>query len=203
MAHSDQPFTPPTFEAYPSYQFPPPVSPHSAPAPTQADAYAPTAWGASTEEFTAPSGQRCLLRKPDIAQLFAAGILDQVNSLAGVADENVLRAKGLPPIDMDKLIREPETISKLTSLLDKVLPMLVAAPPLFPSQDDEGKPIPAEERVPGRAYVDYVDFTDKVAIFTKAMSGLKVVEPFRPGSTEPGQRVADVASAQVSTQPAV
>jgi hypothetical protein len=143
MAHSDQPATttPPVFDPYAhphpaqqpaAYQFPAPVAPPSAPEPTQADAYAPTAWGASTEEFTAPSGQRCLLRKPDIA-----------------------------------------------------------------------KPIPAEERVAGAAYIDYVDFVDKVAIFSKAMSGLKVAEPFRPGSAELSERVANVAGAQVPTESAL
>jgi hypothetical protein len=214
MAHSDQPATttPPVFDPYAhphpaqqpaAYQFPAPVAPPSAPEPTQADAYAPTAWGASTEEFTAPSGQRCLLRKPDIAKLFAAGLLDQVNSLVGITDTNVWAAKGLPPIDMKKLIQEPDTIVKLTELLDKVLPMLVAAPTLLSAQDAEGKPIPAEERVAGAAYIDYVDFVDKVAIFSKAMSGLKVAEPFRPGSAELSERVANVAGAQVPTEPAL
>ena len=68
--------------------------------------YALTTWGAQGNlytDFTVPSGQTCQLRTLDITDLITAGLLEQVDSLMGLFQENVVvPVKGKKPGDRAK-----------------------------------------------------------------------------------------------------
>lgn len=176
-----------------------PAQTQSAPIPTQSDPYAIQAWGAAYEDFTCPSGQRCALRKPDLPALLRAGLLDKLNVLAGTVDAQIWASQGMPPIDTQKLLQDPAKFTVLSDLLDAVLPLAVARPTILPAVDEEGELIPVEYRKPGVGYVDFVDFSDKVAIFEKYISGVSAMTSFRAGAQQPGERVADGSGPALSS----
>lgn len=161
---------------HPEMQWPPAMSPPPSPsAPQAADPYAPTGWSSPFEDFVAPSGQRCLLRKMDISDLLQAGILEHMDTLGGIVDNEVIRpATGQPPVDVRKVMKNPQVLGKLVPMLDKVLAVVVEKPTLHP------KPAPGEERVEGRAYIDAVSIADKIAIFNRAAGDLDDLKSVRP-----------------------
>ena len=149
------------------------------PAPPQEagnkDPYAPTAWATIDEEFIAPSGQRCRLKKLGLTELVKSGLVNQLNTLAGVVDKKVNKAKGAPPKDIDpmKMLKDERTMDNFLVIVDKVLVLSVTAPHIY-EVPDEGT-----ERDPGRVYTDMVDLMDKVAIFEKSVGGLSALAAFR------------------------
>lgn len=139
----------------------------SPPAPAQD----PYDWSAPTEEeFTVPSGRKCLLKSADVKELAAAGILDRVTRLQGLANELVEMAEGKPPTNPSTDFGK--SISELEVVLDKLLPLVVIKPRLYPVPKDV-------ERTKGLVYVDSVPFTDKVAIANKTLGALAKFDNFR------------------------
>lgn len=152
----------------------------ASPLPPQAppvDPYAPTgAWSSPYEDFTTPSGQRCLIKKLDLPDLVSAGLLDQMDNLSPLADEAIRRGEGQPPIDVMKAMRNPATIRAILPVLDKVLKMVVVKPELHDA------PAPGEPLVPGRAYLHAVSLTDKMAIFNRAAGEMDDLKSLREES---------------------
>lgn len=153
------------------------------PAPSQPSPYAVTAWGSTSEDFTTPSGQRCLLRKPDIAALMRDGLLEVINRLDAIVDGEVIpKAEGrAPSADMQtvmKLLSDPDKFDAVMQTVDRVVLHSVIQPKIHPNTTEE-------ERVPGRVYVDSIDFRDKMAIFEKMFGGLRELETFRSATDEP------------------
>jgi hypothetical protein len=163
---------------------------YAEPAPAPQDPYAPTSWG-QFKDFRCPSGQRCALRPMDIKDLFQMGLLEKLNALSGVVDQEAIRpAEGLAALDIKKIMSDPQQYVQLLDLIDKIVVYLVAKPAILPASDEEGNPIPHEKRKTGFVYVDTVSFPDKMAIFEESMKGVANMTSFRPGSAEPGNRMA-------------
>jgi hypothetical protein len=126
--------------------------------------------GESEQEFTVPSGRKCLLRNADVKQLAAAGILDQVSRLQGLANDLVKQSQGQPPT---KATSYEKSLLDLEAVMDKLVPLVVVKPVIWPTPPAE------EDRVGGRVYVDSVPFTDKAAIMNKSLGALANFDSFR------------------------
>jgi hypothetical protein len=83
-------------------------------------------------------------------------------------------------------MQNPETLAKMTVLMDKVAVVMVVDPPLLRpvKLDDDGKevPLPYEERVKGRVYTDTVAFTDRAHILAYTVGKVSELERFRQQS---------------------
>lgn len=163
----------------------PPAAP---PSQVLADPYAPTAWGSYDHELTMPSGQKCRVKKLDFEDVFAAGMMDRLNTLQGVVDKHTKKAEGQPPLDPTKMLADKRTARQMTSLMNEVVCMVVTAPKVVMP------PEKMEERKAGVVYADTVGIVDKMEIFAFAMGDLSELESFRGGAKQPAERVADVES---------
>ena len=142
----------------------------------QSDPYAVTSWGETEYDFITPSGQRCRLKKLDLAELAETGILDQVTRLPGVTADLVEKSSGQPPsAKPDDDMPDRETIKTVVELVNILVPLIVVKPQIFPIVEDE-------DRVPGRIYVDSIEITDRIAIMERALGGLVKLDSFRKQS---------------------
>lgn len=137
-----------------------------------ADPYAITAWADSGYDFRVPSGQLCRLRKLDPAKLAVSGILDKITRLPGLAQDQIDRAEGAPPMKADEM-PSADAVSALSEVLSMLVPLAVEKPTIYPV------PAEGEERVTGRVYLDSVDFTDQVAIMERVTGGVRKMDAFR------------------------
>jgi hypothetical protein len=137
----------------------------------QEDPYAVTTWGETEYDFVVPSGQRCRMKKLRPESLVGTEILDMITVLPGHAQELINQSSGMPPGKLTASLAEE--LPKLIEVLDKLLPLVVVRPTLWPM------PPEGEERVPGRVYVQDVELSDRVAIMERALGGVKKIEPFR------------------------
>jgi hypothetical protein len=156
------------------------------PAPPQGVRPAAEVWGSSEYDFVCPSGAQCRMRKLVPEKLLEHGILDKVSSLQGIVAEVVDKAEGMPPKaavlgDMPSK-KEFEAVIKVMEVL---LPLVVVQPQVYavPTSDDPAVLPP--ERIVGRIYTDSIELMDRIAILERAMSGVKMLEPFRSGSSQP------------------
>lgn len=138
------------------------------------DPYAPTAWGSNEYDFTVPSGQLCRMRKLRPEELIKAGLLDKVSQLPAYAEELVQKAEGVQP--QKQSMPTAGELEQLVDILDKLLPLVVVRPKLWPAPAED------EPRVPGRVYVDDVELGDRIAIMERAMGGVAKYENFRQES---------------------
>lgn len=157
--------------------------------------YAVTAWGQLTlEDLVVPSGQLCQVRPAGVQTLMAAGVIENVDTLTTLVDEkHIKRVKpnvksGNPAvknaaedveIDTESIMKNPEQLQKMFSLVDKVVLHMVVQPTILPAVDENGKPIPYSERQEGVGYLDMVDMMDKMFIFQYAVGGSPDLESFR------------------------
>jgi hypothetical protein len=122
------------------------------------------------DDFTCPSGQKCRLRPLQLEKLMMEGILDQVTRLEGLAQAFINRAEGLPPEQQKMPSREE--FADLLGLINKIIPMAVAEPHVYP--DDYTDPVPEDA-----ISVSDIDLMDRVAILDEALGGLKAMDNFR------------------------
>lgn len=124
------------------------------------------------KDFICPSGQKCKLRSlsDQLDTLMMEGILDQVTRLEGLAQELINRAEGLPP-DKQKMPSREE-FADLLGLINKIIPLAVAEPRVYPN--DYADPLPD-----GAITVGDIDLMDRVAILNEALGGLKKMDNFR------------------------
>lgn len=133
--------------------------------------YAPSVWGSNEYDFQTPSGQLCRLRKLPLDKLAETGLLDRITRLPGLAGELVNKSQGLPPEQIE--MPPAETVELLVEILDKLLPLVIVAPEVWPL------PPEGEERLSVRIYVDSIDLGDRVAILEKAVGPLVKLDSFR------------------------
>jgi hypothetical protein len=121
------------------------------------------------EEFTAPSGQKCLLRRLDPEELMRLGILDRITRLEGLAQSLVDQAEGLPP----EKVKLPDRadLELLLETIDLLLPHAVLEPRIYANDDDEAP----EDAI----RVSHVDLDDRVAIMEHSVRKLKMMDRFR------------------------
>ena len=184
---------------------PGPGKPRKPAASFSGGSYAPTAWGREAlMDLECPSGQLCQIRRPGVAGLVKAGVLDSIDSLSAiVSTDHIDRVeKGKDPHvsaeEVRALASNKEGLLKALDLADKVAVYCVVQPPLTPvplvrnpvtgepELDDDMRPIevPLEERERGRVYVDQVDLEDKMFILQFVVGGVTDVESFREGLAE-------------------
>jgi hypothetical protein len=146
------------------------------------DPYQVTSWGESEEDFRAPSGQLCRLRKIDPTDLLEMGILDEVSRLPGLVQSGPMAtAQGKPPQDDNRLLldmlKDPTKLEGLMGLMDKLVAYVVVRPSV---QVWDGK----IERVPGQVYTDMIHLGDRMAIMEHAMGAVRKLDNFRTGPQE-------------------
>jgi len=176
--------------------------------PTRAKSkYAATAWATEvTIDLEVPSGQLCLVRRPGIAGLVKAGVLDSLDALTGIVQtdhiERVKSGKGeISKEDIAALAGDKAKLLEALELADKVVEYVVVQPSVFraiardetgkPVLDEDGKESPLSEadRMPGQVYTDMVDLMDKMFIFQFVVGGVRDLETFRK---EFGEVVGDL-----------
>lgn len=158
------------------------------------DPYTPTTWGKYDEELIVRSGQRCRVKKLDLPDLIAAGMMDRLNTLEGVVSKNIRQGKGQPPLDPMKMLKDKRTGAQFGNLIDEVVVLVVTAPKLH---------LPPEkfsDRVEGLVYVDTVSFTDKIEVFQHAMGGLESLAKFRGFAGESSSGVDDEPGDEMSAK---
>lgn len=161
------------------------------------DKYAPTTWGSQlggAEDLVVPSGQTCLAKRPGVQGLMEAGILHDLDMLSGIVDEkHVKRVNGKPQIDVADLAKNPDQITSVLHLVDRVVCHVVLKPSIHMTPNDP------TTRVKGAIYADMVDIVDKMFIFNFAVGGVRGLEPFREQLEEAlGSMGADQATSPTS-----
>jgi len=130
-------------------------------------------------ELECPSGQVCLVKKPDPQQLVTMGIIDKVDVLTKLVDtKHVKRVKGKPSstpaqVDVKTLSENPKLAIDIMSIADKVVEAVVIEPPV--------RRVPEEwtDRIEGQVYTDMIDFMDRMYIFQHAVGGNTDLATFR------------------------
>lgn len=121
------------------------------------------------EEFTAPSGQTCRLRRVTPEMLLPLGILDRVTRLEGLAQSLIDVAEGAPPQQNTGPSRED--LELLLETVDLLVPIAVVVPKVY-ANDDQTAPA-------GAIRVGHIDLDDRVAIMEHVLRGIKSMDRFR------------------------
>lgn len=149
--------------------------------------YAPTAWAkAGNSGFTelqCPSGQFCLVRRPGVQGLMAAGVLHSMDTLAVLVDDGIRAGTGQPPRDTPEItlktvMDNPGALESAMHMTHRIVQYCVVAPTLALPLSD-----PTNRR-PDVVYVDDVDEVDLMYILNYVMGGTKDLERFREGFAE-------------------
>lgn len=146
--------------------------------PPPEDRYAPTTWGSDSSglhELTVPSGQTCLVKRPGVQGLMAAGVLHNLDRLTALVDEqHVRRVKGQPSqVDVQSLMNDPEQIAHVLHTVDRIVSHVVVQPPVEMAPND------ITSRKAGQIYTDMVEIEDKMFIFQFVVGGTRDLETFR------------------------
>jgi hypothetical protein len=163
----------------------------------ESDKYAPTSWGASSEDLECPSGQVCLVRRIDPMQLLADGVLSKSDMLTALVDQKHVskKAKGgrnsaksqemSNEMVMKQALKDPKKMQELVDVVNAVTLATVIKPELHPVPEDE------EDRIPGNVYIDSVDINDKMFIVQYAFAGHRDAAKFRRELQQSVERLAD------------
>lgn len=170
-----------------------------------ADKFAPTTWAESTVELTVPSGQMCLARRPDPAQLAEDGLLHKLDGLTSLVDQKHVsrKAKGgknsaqsqrmNDDMALANLAKDPEKLSAALKAIDQIVLKTVLKPSLqIPPED-------WEDREDGVVYLDTVGIEDKMFLVNFAVGGTRDIASFR---TELKERVDNLANVESVESPA-
>lgn len=184
------------------------------------DPYAVTSWGetASSEPFgiTLPSGQRCLVRRLEMEDVLANGLLNNLDAFSSSLLDEAGSAKAESPEEVLGAFQDKEKFGKLGDTINKIVLITVVKPSVFPLPvegdiDPETgllvgqiNPMTGEKitgRVKGRVYLDQINFMDKMFIFQSVFEGLNGLDRFREGQEAGLGTVEDVQA--VPTAPVV
>lgn len=129
-------------------------------------------------ELKVPSGNVCLVRKPDGMRVFMSkGMIP--NSLMPIVQNAIAEGtKGnSKPVDpaklMEEVLSDPQKLADMIGLIDAVVvdtvlePKVAAVPENYDDRDDDV------------LYVDDIDMDDKMFIFQFAVGGTRDLESFR------------------------
>lgn len=174
--------------------------------------YGLTTWGQQQLfDLEVPSGQVCQVRAPGVENLIAAGVLDSADTLTSLVDEKHIKRVGnaqrgkapakVQEIDGASLLKDPENLGKVFTLIDRIVCHMVVQPQVKLStrmvKKDDGTEephiIPFAERsdAPGVVYSDQIGMLDKMFIFQYAVGGGEDLESFRE---QFGQNVGSLAA---------
>lgn len=147
-------------------------------------------WGIVSEDVTVPSGAVAKCRRPGVAGLVAAGVIDNVDVLSSlVENKHIKRARGRgaqekATVDTAALLADPEALGKMMRVVDLVTCYVVLEPVIFMAwrtNEETGKVemIPQEDREKGIVYSDTVPEEDKMFLLNYGVGGTRDVERFR------------------------
>jgi hypothetical protein len=150
------------------------------------DKYAPTAWSQGpaadgAQDFTVPSGQTCLVRRPGVERLLREGVLFESDTLTTMVHENIERIESGKPeqeVDIESLLSDPKKFGELMETTDRIVEACVLKPTVRRELND---PTNREE---GIVYTDDISMEDKFAILEFALGGSRDLAGFRGGSAE-------------------
>lgn len=163
------------------------------PQPTQ-----PSQWrGRGGMPLTLPSGNVALVRVPGIQHFLKAGIIPnnlRTLIMKGMAGETEFK--------LEDMVKNEEDLDRLLETFDKVLLEVVVEPKVAPVVlDEEGKPVPFEDRDQSLIYVDEVVLEDKMFIFQFAVGGTRDLENFRDEQKAVLESIRPGAPVPLPTQP--
>lgn len=173
---------------------------------SNANKYSPTTWGKEfLHDLETPSGQICQARRIGPSELIRRGFLDKIDVLGAVVQaDHIDRVNGRSAateaerdVELNKklgeLLNDPSQLLTAFEMIDAVVCEAVVQPKVhpLPVPDPETGEIPV--RIDGAVYVDSVDETDKMFIFTWCMGGTRDLVQFRQGLHE---RMEDLAAIQ-------
>jgi hypothetical protein len=169
--------------------------------PYNGDPYAPTSWTAAAEEdFTCPSGQRCLLRKIDIMEMMSSGLMDRFDFITAETDKRHVskkssnsRARRQPKSD-DELAREMWDDKKQRA--DMILMMNTIVTKAVVKPELHTPPTNWDDRQDELIYVDTVQLLDRLAIIQHVFGGIKELARFRSQFEQLAVSVDDVESVE-------
>jgi hypothetical protein len=142
------------------------------------DPYAVTSWGVTNKPFekVTPSGQRCLVRKLEMEDILVHGLMNELDGISTA----LMSEEGSDPKDDSSLMnafQDQKKFKQLNATIGKIIEITVLKPTIYSVPEGD------EQRVKGRAYIDQVDFMDKMALFQAVFEGFKGLETFREEST--------------------
>lgn len=144
--------------------------------------YAPKQWQSDRFEIQCPSGQLCLARKLQMEDIVHLGIIDEMDmftefaaNMGEVADDKGDEAA------MD-VIKDKDRFAKIVEIVDKVVAEVVVEPklvrPVKKGRKGQETPLPESEYEDGVIYTSFVDFNDRMHIFSSVFTG-ETIDQFR------------------------
>lgn len=130
------------------------------------------------KDFRTPSGKLCRLRELPIDKLAAEGVLDQLTRLPGLTEDLIQKSEGQPP-SPGQIVMQGQALVAVLDLLNKVIPLVVVQPEIFPIPDPEASDPEDRVRQPNRIYPDSISFQDRMAILNEAAAGVAAFDSFR------------------------
>lgn len=146
--------------------------------------YALTAWNTEiTQDLELPSGQLCLVMKPNPNILAELGLLDSVDPLGGLVEaKHINRVKGKQTaVNVDSLTKDPKAVLKVLETAAKIACRVVVEPSLKrPVREVNGFEEPlGMDREPGQVYTDMIEMHDLMFILNYTIGGNGQLEQFR------------------------
>jgi hypothetical protein len=110
-----------------------------------------------------------------------------------------------------EMLRNKDSFEKIKEVVDKVVSQCVVEPKLYdPWIDDPNavtadnprgrRKLDADERDPERAYLDYVNFVDKMGIFQEVFGGMESLQQFREAADQSVGTLENVAESERPTR---
>lgn len=149
--------------------------------------YAPKQWQSDRFDIECPSGQLCLARKLQMEDIVRLGIIDEMDMFTEFA-ATMGEAAGAEGEDAAlDLVKDKERFSKVVEIVDKVVAEVVVEPkltrPVKKNKKGEEIPLPESEFKDGVIYTSFVDFNDRMHIFSTVFTG-ETIDQFREESEE-------------------
>lgn len=138
----------------------------------------------------------CLVKRPGVQGLIAAGLLDSFDSLTGLVGLHFEESEGKQALEegVRALSENKEKLKDALDLIDKVVVFTVVEPSVLPLPDGDWL------RDPDALYIDEVDIDDKMFILNFVVGGTSDLEAFREGTE---QLVGGISAGKVISLPSL
>jgi hypothetical protein len=121
------------------------------------------------QDFVAPSGQKCRLKRLKPEDLLPLGILDKITRLEGLANDLVARAEGQPP--EKQTMPSEEDLKTLLETVNLLMPIAIMQPKVY-ADDDPAAPV-------GSIRVSDIDLMDRISIMEHSLRKIRGLDRFR------------------------
>jgi hypothetical protein len=176
------------------------------------------------EVFTTPSGNKCVIRELELDDVLDLGIIDRMDSLTGIVQEDHIdrvsgkkkkgkqleKSKSKDDMAFMRSLKDKDKRAEVTEMIEMIAVACVVKPKLHspwindpnsatPDNPDGRRKLEKNEREPDKAYVDYVNFVDKLAIFHEVFGGMERLQQFREAADEGVGDLADEPESEMQT----